>query len=189
MVVVVFKDEKGRECSLKFLTSKCLHFMGAQTTVSPLLPDPIFRAAEDFSWPKTDYILWTKNLLQLWKVIFGGQTQLYQLLLMQIYHLITKDFQKVVVEAGEKMNITPLSSVCPEWPRELLLYPKYHNKKLSHHKKSKNVAEMSQIVQKWPFWRTFLGYLGGCFRPLWPILGMQNSFLGTQDCSGILHCT
>ena len=31
---------------------------------------------------------------------------------MQIYHLITKDFQKVAVEARKKNNTTPLSSVC-----------------------------------------------------------------------------
>ena len=31
--------------------------MWAQTTVGGYWADPIFRAAEDFSWPKTDFIL------------------------------------------------------------------------------------------------------------------------------------
>ena len=57
MVGVVFQDEKERECSLKFLTSKCSHFMWAQTTVGGFWADPIFRAAADFLWPKTDFIL------------------------------------------------------------------------------------------------------------------------------------
>ena len=33
MVGVVFQDKKGRECGVNFLTSKCSHFMWAQTTV------------------------------------------------------------------------------------------------------------------------------------------------------------
>ena len=57
MAGVLFEGVKGRERSLKIFTSKCLHIMWAQTTVGGYWADPIFRAAEDFSWPKTDFIL------------------------------------------------------------------------------------------------------------------------------------